>query len=185
MYPKSLHNRTFTPSKSSLMPFTHLNKDGKPEMVDVGDKAVTTRVAVAECRVVLGEEIMATLSANDFNSKKGSIIQTAVIAGTMAVKQTWSVIPLCHAIPIMGCSVDIAGANVVTEPAECAGALKVTCKVRTEGKTGVEMEALHGASVAALTIYDMCKSMSHDIHIEGLRLVSKTGGKSDYLKPTE
>ena len=120
---------------------------------------------------------MAALSANDFNSKKGSIIQTAVIAGTMAVKQTWSVIPLCHAIPIMGCSVDIGGAD--------AGALKVICIVRTEGKTGVEMEALHGASVAALTIYDMCKSMSHDIHIEGLRLMSKTGGKSDYLKPTE
>lgn len=169
-------------TKSLSMPFTHLNKDGKPEMVDVGDKSVTTRVAIAECYVVLGEEIMTALSANDFNSKKGSIIQTAVIAGTMAVKQTWSVIPLCHAIPIMGCNLDISPAE---DQALTAGALKVICKVRTEGKTGVEMEALHGASVAALTIYDMCKSMSHDIHIEGLRLVSKTGGKSDYLKPTE
>ena len=167
------------------MPFTHLNKDGKPEMVDVGDKSVTSRVAVAECRVALGEEIMAALAANDFNSKKGSIIQTAVIAGTMAVKQTWSVIPLCHAIPIMGCSVDIVSADTSAGSVGSAGAMKVTCRVRTEGKTGVEMEALHGASVAALTIYDMCKSMSHDIRIEGLRLVSKTGGKSDYQKPLE
>jgi cyclic pyranopterin phosphate synthase len=154
------------------MPFTHLNANGKPEMVDVGDKDVTTRVAVAEATVVLGEEIMQALADNDFNSKKGSIIQTAVIAGTMAVKQTWSVIPLCHAISISGCSVDIFAAD--------AGAMKVECRVRTQGRTGVEMEALHGATVAALTIYDMCKSMSHGIRIDKVRLVSKTGGKSDY-----
>lgn len=154
------------------MPFTHLNANGKPEMVDVGDKDITTRVAVAEATVVLGEEIMQALADNDFNSKKGSIIQTAVIAGTMAVKQTWSVIPLCHAIPISGCSVDISAAG--------AGAMKVECRVRTQGRTGVEMEALHGATVAALTIYDMCKSMSHGIRIDNVRLVSKTGGKSDY-----
>lgn len=154
------------------MPFTHLNANGKPEMVDVGNKDITTRVAVAEATVVLGEEIMQALADNDFNSKKGSIIQTAVIAGTMAVKQTWSVIPLCHAIPISGCAVDISAAD--------AGAMKVECRVRTQGRTGVEMEALHGATVAALTIYDMCKSMSHGIRIDNVRLVSKTGGKSDY-----
>ncbi len=154
------------------MPFTHLNADGKPEMVDVGDKAITNRVAVAEATVVLGETILAALSKNDFNSKKGSIIQTAVLAGTMAVKNTWATIPLCHAIPISGCKVDVVGAD--------AGAMKVTCQVRTEGRTGVEMEALHGATVAALTIYDMCKSMSHGIRIEGVRLLRKTGGKSDY-----
>jgi len=158
------------------MDFTHLNKDGKPEMVDVGDKAITTRIAVAECTVVLGEAIMTALEEQGFNTKKGSIIQTAVLAGTMAVKQTWSVIPLCHAIPISGCTLNVTGAD--------AGTMHVTCQVRTEGRTGVEMEALHGASVAALTIYDMCKSMSHDIRIEGLQLVSKTGGKSDYQKPT-
>lgn len=154
------------------MPFTHLNADGKPEMVDVGDKAITTRVAVAEATVVLGEEILQQLTENDFNSKKGSIIQTAVLAGTMAVKNTWATIPLCHAIPISGCTVDVVGADT--------GSMKVTCKVRTEGRTGVEMEALHGATVAALTIYDMCKSMSHGIRIEHVHLVSKTGGKSDY-----
>ncbi|MEL7159445.1 MAG: cyclic pyranopterin monophosphate synthase MoaC [Bacteroidota bacterium] len=159
------------------MSFTHLNKDGKPEMVDVGDKSVNTRVAVAECFVILGETIMEELSEQGFNTKKGSIIQTAVIAGTMAVKQTWAVIPLCHQIPVSSVKVFIEGAD--------AGAMKVSCKVRTEGKTGVEMEALHGASIAALTIYDMCKAMSHAIRIEGLQLVSKTGGKNDYQKPKE
>lgn len=154
---------------------SHLNKDGLPEMVDVGDKAITTRIAEAECTVVLGEAIMAELDANGFSTKKGSVIQTAVIAGTMAVKQTWSVIPLCHALDISSVKFDIQGAD--------AGAMKVKCKVRTEGRTGVEMEALHGASLAALTIYDMCKAMSHDIEITDLRLVSKTGGKSDY-KPS-
>ncbi|MBC6996180.1 cyclic pyranopterin monophosphate synthase MoaC [Neolewinella lacunae] len=156
------------------MAFSHLNQDGKPAMVDVGDKAPTTRIAEAEAYVVLGEKIMAELTANDFVGKKGAILQTAILAGTMAVKQTWSVIPLCHAIPIYGCDLTIVGAD--------AGAVKVTCRVRTEGPTGVEMEALHGAAVAALTVYDMCKSLSHAIRIEGLQLVSKSGGKSDYQK---
>lgn len=159
------------------MPFTHLNSSGKPQMVDVGDKAITTRVAVAEATVVLGEEIMRALEADGFNSKKGSITQTAILAGTMAVKQTWATIPLCHAIPISGCSLDVSADD--TEGAT-AGAMKVICEVRTDGRTGVEMEALHGATVAALTIYDMCKSMSHAIRIENVHLVSKTGGKSDY-----
>lgn len=154
------------------MSFSHLTPSGKPQMVDVGDKAVTPRVAVAEATVFLGEEILRALKDEDFNSKKGSIIHTAVIAGTMAVKQTWATIPLCHAIPISGCSVEVTGA--------AAGAMKVVCEVRTDGKTGVEMEALHGATVAALTIYDMCKSMSHGIRIDNVHLVSKTGGKSDY-----
>lgn len=159
---------------------SHLNKDGHPEMVDVGDKAITTRVAEAKCTVVLGEAIMAELGANDFTTKKGSVIQTAIIAGTMAVKQTWSVIPLCHALDISSVKFDVQGAGAGTSTPLSRTAMHVRCKVRTEGRTGVEMEALHGASVAALTIYDMCKAMSHDIEITGLRLVSKTGGKSDY-----
>lgn len=149
-------------------------------MVDVGDKAITTRVAVAEATVVLGADILRELTDNDFNSKKGSIVQTAVLAGTMAVKNTWATIPLCHAIPISGCKVDVQAVDGDDRPEELRDALKVTCQVRTEGRTGVEMEALHGATVAALTIYDMCKSMSHGIRIEGIHLVSKTGGKSDY-----
>ena len=158
------------------MAFTHLDHKGDPAMVDVGDKQVTTRVATAEATVVLGDEILAELTATGFNSKKGSIVHTAIIAGTQAVKNTWNVIPLCHALPIMGCKVNIIEGEV-------AGAMKVTCTVKTEGKTGVEMEALHGVTVAALTIYDMCKAMSHDIRIEGIHLASKTGGKSDYQRP--
>lgn len=154
------------------MPLSHLDDAGRPAMVDVGDKTVTQRTATAGCRVVLGPKIMDELRSGDFNTKKGSVIQTAVIAATMAVKQTSAVIPLCHPLPINGCKVAIEEADEV--------ALRVSCTVKTEGKTGVEMEALHGASVAALTIYDMCKAMSHDIEIQDLRLLSKRGGKSDY-----
>ncbi|WP_020569250.1 cyclic pyranopterin monophosphate synthase MoaC [Neolewinella persica] len=156
------------------MPLSHLNAAGLPEMVDVGDKAITTRIAVAEATVVLGKTIMAELEGNGFNTRKGSVIQTAVIAGTMAVKQTWSVIPLCHAL-------DISSVKFTVDPVDVQS-MKIRCTVKTAGRTGVEMEALHGASIAALTIYDMCKAMSHDIRIEGLQLVSKTGGKTDYEK---
>lgn len=141
-------------------------------MVDVGDKQITQRTATAEARVIVGAEIMKHLRDADFSTKKGSVTQTAIIAATMAVKQTWSVIPLCHPLPINGCkvTVDEVGDN----------ALYITCTVKTEGKTGVEMEALHGASVAALTIYDMCKALSHDICIQNLQLLTKRGGKSDF-----
>jgi len=159
------------------MSLSHLNESGLPEMVDVGDKAITTRIAVAEATVVLGEAIMAELEGNGFNTKKGSVVQTAVIAGTMAAKQTWSVIPLCHAL-------DISSVKFTIDQVD-AKSMKINCTVKTSGRTGVEMEALHGASVAALTIYDMCKAMSHDILIEGLQLVRKTGGKSDYQKAQE
>ncbi|MFT5999596.1 MAG: cyclic pyranopterin phosphate synthase [Neolewinella sp.] len=154
------------------MSLSHLNAAGLPEMVDVGDKAITTRIAVAEATVVLGEAIMTELEGNGFSTKKGSVIQTSVIAGTMAVKQTWSVIPLCHALDISSVKFNVVATD--------ARSMKIECKVKTVGRTGVEMEALHGASIAALTIYDMCKAMSHDIRIEGLQLVSKTGGKADY-----
>ncbi len=141
-------------------------------MVDVSGKSVTKRSATAAARVVLGKQIMQELTGSDFVTKKGSITQTAIIAATMAVKQTWSVIPLCHPLPIQGCQVTV-------DPLD-EDSLHITCTVTTEGKTGVEMEALHGASVAALTIYDMCKAMSHAIAIDGLRLVQKRGGKSDF-----
>ncbi len=154
------------------MPFTHLNADGRPAMVDVGDKSVTKRSATAEARVILGSEIMESLRGSSFSTKKGSIIQTAIIAATMAVKQTWSVIPLCHPLIINGVSVE------VDEDGD--EAIRIRCTVKTEGKTGVEMEALYGASVAALTVYDMCKSMSPAIAIGNLCLVQKRGGKSDF-----
>ncbi|MGB3800288.1 MAG: cyclic pyranopterin monophosphate synthase MoaC [Lewinella sp.] len=154
------------------MPLSHLDETGRPAMVDVGDKIVTKRTATATCRVLLGPDIMAELKQGNFNTKKGSVIQTAVIAATMGVKQTAQIIPLCHPLPINGCRVEI--------DEDGDQALIVSCTVRTEGKTGVEMEALHGASVAALTIYDMCKAMSHDIEVTDLRLQKKQGGKSDY-----
>ena len=141
-------------------------------MVDVSDKSITKRSATAEARVLVGPAIMQELTDTAFTTKKGSVTQTAIIAATMAVKQTWSVIPLCHPLPIQGCKVTVEASDDST--------LTVHCTVHTEGKTGVEMEALHGASVAALTIYDMCKAMSHDIRIDGLRLLQKRGGKSDY-----
>lgn len=150
---------------------THINKDGLPEMVDVSDKDVTARVAVASGSIALGAELMEELSKNDFIGKKGSIIQTAMIAATMAVKKTFETIPLCHQIPISSCKVDI-------KPFE--DHFKITCTVKTNSRTGVEMEALNGVSVAALTIYDMCKALSKDMVISGLKLDLKKGGKSDY-----
>ena len=162
------------------MPLTHLNEQGLPQMVDVSDKAVTVREATAECRIVLGAAIMRELGDNDYATKKGSVVQTATLAGTLAVKQTWSVIPLCHPLPVSAVRFSIVGAD-----AGAGGspeAMQVRCTVRTTGRAGVEMEALHGASVAALTIYDMCKAMSPAIEITDLRLVAKTGGKADYLR---
>ncbi|MEM9930917.1 MAG: cyclic pyranopterin monophosphate synthase MoaC [Bacteroidota bacterium] len=161
------------------MSLSHLNEAGLPEMVDVGDKVVTKRVAIAAGNVILGQAIMNELGHNDFSTKKGSVIQTATIAGTMAVKQTWSVIPLCHALAIS--SIKFSIGPIESDDPTMAG-LHIRCQVKTEGRTGVEMEALHGASVAALTIYDMCKAMSHDITITDLHLVEKKGGKSDYHK---
>jgi cyclic pyranopterin phosphate synthase len=141
-------------------------------MVDVGAKTVSSRTATAEATVLLGRQILDELRRGEFTTKKGSVTQTAIIAGTMAVKQTWSVIPLCHPLPIHGCTISVQEADEAS--------LHISCTVSTEGKTGVEMEALHGASVAALTVYDMCKAMSPYIEITNLRLLSKRGGKSDY-----
>lgn len=151
---------------------THLNEDGQPRMVDVGGKATTERRARAGCTVRLGPELLSTLQADGFQTKKGSVVGTATIAGIMAAKQTSSLIPLCHPLPLNHCSVEV-------EPLdnEC---LRVECVCTTHSKTGVEMEALTGASVAALTIYDMCKAANPAIEISELRLVEKRGGKSDF-----
>ena len=159
------------------MPFTHLDEQGKPGMVDVSGKGVTKRTATATAIVVLGEDILRELTDNDMNTKKGSIVQTAIIAGTMAVKQTWSVIPLCHAIPILGCKIAIEGG--------AAGALEITCAVTTEGKTGVEMEALIGLQVALATIYDMCKAVDRGMVIGEIKLLEKAGGKSGHYRRDE
>ena len=151
---------------------THIDDRGNPQMVDVGDKIDSHRSAKAQAIVRLGEDLLNRLNRKNFNSKKGSVIQTAIVAGNMAVKKTSDLIPLCHPLPINGCTVNIDPFN--------HDSLKIECTVKTYGKTGVEMEALAGASIAALTIYDMCKSYSKAITIEEVKLIEKKGGKSDF-----
>ncbi len=140
-------------------------------MVDVSDKAVTARTAVASGRVEIPVEVYKTLVGQDFLGKKGSIIQTAVIAGIQAVKKTSELIPLCHQINLSKVQIDI-------HPKQ--NTLEIRCTVKCNEKTGVEMEALMGVSVSALTIYDMCKALSHDIKITDIHLEQKTGGKNDF-----
>ena len=153
--------------------FSHLNADGNPAMVDVGAKAVSRRTARARSIVALGPDIMQHLNGADISTKKGPVFQTAIIAGTMAAKRTDDLIPLCHSLGLDNCQI-----TITTEGTDAI----VDCLVSTEGKTGVEMEALVGASVAALTIYDMCKAFSHDIVIRETKLMEKTGGKRDFRR---
>ena len=152
--------------------FTHLDAAGNPSMVDVGNKAVTRRTAVARSTVVLPEAVLLLLENEDIRTKKGPVFQTAILAGVMAAKRTSELIPLCHPLALENCQVHIA----LNEEREVV----VECTTSITSKTGVEMEALTGASVAALTIYDMCKAFSHDIVIRETRLVAKTGGKRDF-----
>lgn len=152
--------------------FSHLDATGNPAMVDVSAKAQTKRVAHAQSIVVLGEEIMQQLNQGEIQTKKGPVFQTAIIAGTMGAKKTADLIPLCHPLGLESCTFNIQ--------VNAANEVVIDCTASITGKTGVEMEALTGATVAALTIYDMCKAFSHDIVIKETRLISKTGGKSDY-----
>jgi len=154
--------------------FSHLDAAGNPTMVDVGAKAVTERIAIARSRIVLDDAIIDQLENDEINTKKGPVFQTAILAGVMAVKKTSELIPLCHPLAINKCSVDIK----VDENGE----IVIDCMVKVSGKTGVEMEALTGASIAALTIYDMCKGFSHNIIIKETKLMEKTGGKSDFKR---
>jgi len=140
-------------------------------MVDVSEKPATARAASAECRVRFPADVAAQLRASGLQSKKGAVADTAIIAGTMAVKRTWELIPFCHPLPIDGCRFAIDWTN--------ERELAIACTVRTTHRTGVEMEALTGATVAALTVYDMCKALSHRIVIGPAKLVGKRGGKRD------
>ncbi|GJM62679.1 cyclic pyranopterin monophosphate synthase MoaC [Persicobacter diffluens] len=151
--------------------FTHINDKGEPHMVDVSDKTITQRIATASSSVHLPAEVWTALRGEELMSKKGPVLQTAVIAAHMAIKKTADTIPLCHPLPL-------EGSKIWTEIDRPY--IHIFCRVKTTGKTGVEMEALHGASVAALTIYDMCKALSHDIIIESTRLIQKSGGKNDF-----
>ncbi|MBA8883024.1 cyclic pyranopterin monophosphate synthase MoaC [Dokdonella fugitiva] len=150
---------------------THVDEQGRPRMVDVGTKAVTRREATAEARVRFPPAVARTLRAQGMQSAKGPVVDTAIIAGTMAVKRTHELIPFCHPLPVEHCRIEIAF--------DGGDELLVRCTVALSHKTGVEMEALTGASIAALTVYDMCKALSHEIVIDGVRLVEKRGGKRD------
>jgi cyclic pyranopterin monophosphate synthase len=159
-------------NKTNQEPFTHIDESGNPGMVDVSKKAITKRTAIAQAIVVPGEKIIDQLQGDEILTKKGPVFQTAIIAGTMGSKRTSDLIPLCHPLALEKCKIQI----LVNENKE----IIITCTVSITSKTGVEMEALTGASVAALTIYDMCKAISHDIIIKEIRLLEKTGGKSDF-----
>ncbi|MFC4727038.1 cyclic pyranopterin monophosphate synthase MoaC [Coralloluteibacterium thermophilus] len=160
------------PEHASL---THVDAQGRPAMVDVGDKAVTRREASAHCRVRFPAEVAARLRAEGLRTAKGAVVDAAIIAGTMAVKRTHELIPFCHPLPIEGCRIGIDWDDET--------ALGIVCSVRTTHRTGVEMEALTGATVAALTIYDMCKALSHAIEIGPAALTGKRGGKRDVGAP--
>lgn len=142
-------------------------------MVDVTEKKVTNRTATARSIVLLPAEVLVQLTNGDLQTKKGSVFQTAIIAGIMAAKKTGDLIPLCHPLGLDNCNVAISlnGHDVV-----------IDCTASITAKTGVEMEALVGASIAALTVYDMCKAMSHDIVIKETKLIEKTGGKRDFKR---
>ena len=157
------------PKRSNNAGLTHLDAARRPTMVGVGGKAVTHRVAEAEARMRLPAAVARALRATGHRTAKGPVFDTAIIAGVMAAKRTAEFIPFCHPLPIEHCSIDIAAGS--------RNELRIRCRVETHHKTGVEMEALTGASVAALTIYDMCKALSHEIRIIDVRLLHKSGGR--------
>ena len=155
---------------------SHINAENQPTIVDVSEKDVTKRSAHARSTVRLPAEVRELFEDGDLQSKKGPVFQTAILAGVMAAKKTSDLIPLCHPIALEDCQLDI----VLNDEGDGI----IDCRVKATHKTGVEMEALVGASVAALTIYDMCKAISHGIVIDDTRLIEKKGGKSDYRSET-
>jgi cyclic pyranopterin phosphate synthase len=153
--------------------FTHIDPSGNPTMVDVSEKKITKRTAKAQATVNVGEEIIALIQGNELITKKGPVFHTAIIAGVMGAKNTSSMIPFCHPLGLEDCQVQIhvQGNSII-----------IDSTARITAKTGVEMEALTAATVAALTVYDMCKAISHNIIIEEIKLMEKTGGKNDFKR---
>ena len=152
---------------------SHIDTAGNPRMVDVSAKKATYRTARAQATLRVGKEITKLLSNQDLITKKGSVFQTAILAGVIGAKKTSDLIPLCHPLGLEDCQVKIGMKN---------NKIVIDTLATITGKTGVEMEALTSASVAALTIYDMCKALSHDIIIEEIKLMEKTGGKKDFKR---
>jgi cyclic pyranopterin monophosphate synthase len=151
---------------------SHLDSNAMPTMVDVSHKQISTRQATAQAIVALGPQIVSLVKDNEIIAKKGAVFQTAIIAGTMGAKKTPDLIPMCHPIGIesIKITIEIVDSNAI-----------ILCTCKLTAKTGVEMEALTGATIAALTVYDMCKAMSHSIEITSVKLLEKTGGKSHYI----
>ena len=154
--------------------FTHINKDGNPSMVDVGKKIPTHRTARAQAIVEVDESIINLLENDEIHTKKGPVFQTAIIAGVMGAKKTGELIPLCHPIGMDNCTINIQ----INDKKQ----IVIDCTASVFAKTGIEMEALTGASIAALTVYDMCKAFSHNITIKQTQLIEKTGGKKDFKR---
>ena len=148
---------------------THLDSAGNAVMVDVGDKAVTGRTATAEGLVVMAPATLALIAARGF--RKGDVLGVAQLAGIMGAKRTSDLIPLCHPLPLSAVRVEL-------EPEESGSAVRIRATCRVEGRTGVEMEALTAVTVAALTVYDMCKAVDRGMRIEAIRLLRKEGGRS-------
>ncbi|MCA6380259.1 MAG: cyclic pyranopterin monophosphate synthase MoaC [Cytophagales bacterium] len=153
--------------------FTHIHASGNPQMVDVSDKKVTHRVAKAQAVVFLGEEIMSQLQGDELITKKGPVFQTAIIAGVMGAKKTSELIPFCHPLGLEDVQI------IITPDKET---VIINATTRVTGKTGVEMEALTAVSIAALTVYDMCKALSHEIQIKEIKLMEKAGGKKNFKR---
>src|SRR5688572_24561946 len=154
---------------------SHIDTSGNPHMVDVSLKASTPRTARAQATIKVSKEILEQIKDQELVTKKGSVFQTAILAGVMGAKKTADLIPLCHPLSMENCQVEIQVKN---------NKIVIDTLTTITGKTGVEMEALTSASVAALTIYDMCKALSHDIVIEEIKLMEKTGGKKDFKRKT-
>lgn len=153
--------------------FTHVSPRNLPTMVNISEKQVTSRVATARAIVVFPEDSGVDLFGPELATKKGPVFSTAIIAGTMGAKKTSELIPFCHSLSLDSCEFQMTPLDSYR--------LEILCTVRTRGPTGVEMEAITGVSVAAVTVYDMCKAASHGIVIEKICLVEKTGGKTDYV----
>ncbi|MDB6079975.1 MAG: cyclic pyranopterin monophosphate synthase accessory protein [Akkermansiaceae bacterium] len=156
------------------MSLSHVNDSNQAAMVDVSAKPVTARVATAEARIRVNEAVAAQFNGTELTSKKGPVFQTAILAGVMGAKQTPALIPLCHPLPLDDC-------RITVEFTDQEAVLRCTCK--TTGRTGVEMEALTGATIAALTFFDMIKALDPAAVIHSIRVLEKSGGKSDFTAP--
>jgi|HubBroStandDraft_1064217.scaffolds.fasta_scaffold00610_13 cyclic pyranopterin phosphate synthase len=170
--PRARLARTRLPAREARL--SHLDARHRPAMVDVGAKEVTHRVAVAEARVHLPRAVARALRESGHRTAKGPVFDTAILAGVMAAKRTHELIPFCHPLGVENCRITITHGQ--------ASVIVVRSEVSVHHRTGVEMEALTAACVAALTIYDMCKALSHDIEITGVRLLAKSGGRRAFAR---